>query len=430
MSIAGPLANQELDVDRQLVAREAHRLGGLCLRHARHLEQDASGADDRDPVVGRALAGAHPDLGGLLGHRLVREDPDPDLATAPDVSGHGASRGLDLAAGDVGRLLRHEREVAEGDRVATLGGAAHPTALLLAVLDSTGHQHGYAPPAAGAAASRAGVPLGEDVAAVDPDLHADRAVGGPRQHLAVADVRTQGAQGDAPFLLPLAPRHLRAAEATRDRDLHALGAGLHGPLHGLLDGLAEGDPARELLGDVRRHEDRIELRLADLLDLQLDLAGRDATDRLAQRLDVGAALADDDARLGRVDRDRHVVDATLDLDEADARVREPPMHQPADRHVLLEEGRVVLVGVPLGVPGARDAQPEAVGMDLVTHASGLPALDHDGHVGHRLVDGERTALGTRSETLDGRTLIGDGRLDDTGRRATGRSCSRRWPWRS
>ena len=43
-------------------------------------------------------------------------------------------------------------------------------------------------------------------------------------------------------------------------------------------------------------------------------------DLLAQRLDVGAALADDDARLGGVDGDRHVVDAALDLDQAHAGV--------------------------------------------------------------------------------------------------------------
>ena len=71
---------------------------------------------------------------------------------------------------------------------------------------------------------------------------------------------------------------------------------------------------------LRRHEHRVELGLADLLDLQLDLARRHPADLLAQRLDVRAALADDDARLGGVDGDRHVVDATLDLDQADARV--------------------------------------------------------------------------------------------------------------
>ena len=46
-------------------------------------------------------------------------------------------------------------------------------------------------------------------------------------------------------------------------------------------------------------------------------------DLLAQDLDVRAALADDDPRLGRVDRDRDVVDAALDLDPADARVGQP-----------------------------------------------------------------------------------------------------------
>ena len=45
-----------------------------------------------------------------------------------------------------------------------------------------------------------------------------------------------------------------------------------------------------------------------------------------------------------------------------------PLDQPADRHVLLEQVGVVLVGIPLRVPGARDTQPEAIGMDLVTHA--------------------------------------------------------------
>ncbi len=56
------------------------------------------------------------------------------------------------------------------------------------------------------------------------------------------------------------------------------------------------------------------------LDLQLDLARVRLADLLAQGLDVGTALADDDARLGSVDGDRDVVDAAFDLDPADARV--------------------------------------------------------------------------------------------------------------
>src|SRR5262245_23990707 len=141
MSIAThSFADQELHVDRELVAGEAHGLNSLCLRNAGHLEQDPAGLDDRDPMVWRALAGAHADLGRLLGHRLVREDADPDLAAALDVAGHGATSSLYLASGDHGRLFGHQRVVAECDRGAALGDAGHASALDLAVLDSWGEK--------------------------------------------------------------------------------------------------------------------------------------------------------------------------------------------------------------------------------------------------------------------------------------------------
>ena len=208
---------------------------------------------------------------------------------------------------------------------------------------------------------------GRDVAAVDPDLDADAAVGGVGVDLAVADVRAERPQRDAPFLVPLAAAHLGAAEAARDGDLDALGAGLHRALDGLLHRLLEGDAAAQLPGDVHGDEMGVELRLADLLDLQLDLAVRERADLLAQHLDVGAALADDDAGLGGVDRDRHVVDAALDLDAAHAGVGQPLVDERADRDVLLEGGGVFLVRIPLRGPGARDTQAEAVRMDLMSH---------------------------------------------------------------
>src|SRR5215208_3518397 len=90
----------------------------------------------------------------------------------------------------------------------------------------------------------------------------------------------------------------------------------------------------------------IELGLPDLLDLELDLALAEGTDLLAQDLDVLAALADDDARLGGMDRDGDVIDPALDLDLADARVGEAPLDELADGDVLLEERGVVLVRVP------------------------------------------------------------------------------------
>src|SRR5439155_12149275 len=97
--------------------------------------------DDRDPVVGRALARAHAGLGRLGRDRLVREDSDPDLAAALDVARHRDPGRLDLPGVDPGRRERLQAELAEGDRVAGGSLAAAVAAVLLAVLDPLRHQH-------------------------------------------------------------------------------------------------------------------------------------------------------------------------------------------------------------------------------------------------------------------------------------------------
>ena len=74
--------------------------------------------------------------------------------------------------------------------------------------------------------------------------------------LGVADVGAERSERDSAFLVPLAAGHLGAAEAARDGDLHALGAGLHRPLDGLLHRLLEGDAASQLLADVGGDEVR------------------------------------------------------------------------------------------------------------------------------------------------------------------------------
>src|SRR6478672_12224221 len=121
--------------DRQLVAGEAHRLDGLGPADAGHLEEDPARLDDRDPVVGGALAGAHPGLGRLLRGGLVGEDPDPDLAAALDRAGHRAPGGLDLTARDPGRLLRGQAVLTECHGMAAFGHPGHASAHDLAVLD-------------------------------------------------------------------------------------------------------------------------------------------------------------------------------------------------------------------------------------------------------------------------------------------------------
>src|ERR1035437_10206613 len=145
MSICQAFLDDDSGGDRQFVAGEAHCLDRLGVVDTSHLEEDPTRLDDGHPVVGRALAGTHSGLGGLLGRRLVREDADPDLAAALDRAGHGASGSLDLAARDPGRLEGGEAEVAKCDTRSALGLTGHPTALDLAMLDAFRHQHGYIP---------------------------------------------------------------------------------------------------------------------------------------------------------------------------------------------------------------------------------------------------------------------------------------------
>src|SRR5829696_2214093 len=107
------LSFHKLRSQRQLRACQAKRFLRERLGHTGELEHDAAGLDDGDPVLGRALAGAHPRLGRLLGDRLVWKDVDPDLAAALDLARHRDSGSLDLAVCDPARLQRLDPEVAE-----------------------------------------------------------------------------------------------------------------------------------------------------------------------------------------------------------------------------------------------------------------------------------------------------------------------------
>src|SRR6202795_5352529 len=160
-----PGAGHELRLDADLLGRQAEALARRWLVHPLHLVHDASGLHHGDPELRVALALAHPRLGRLLGHRLVRKDANEDLASPLDAAGEGDARGLDLAVGDPARLEGLEPVVAEGKRGAALRLAPHAAALGLAVLDALGHQHGFL-------RLRRLTLRGQHLALEDPDLHA------------------------------------------------------------------------------------------------------------------------------------------------------------------------------------------------------------------------------------------------------------------
>ena len=186
-----------------------------------------------------------------------------------------------------------------------------------------------APPAGADAGARQGalgrlLAVGDLVAVVDPDLHADHAERGLGLGRAVVDLRAERVQRDAALAVPLATRHLGATQPSAGLHADAQGAGAHGGLHGAAHGAAEGDAADELLGHALRQQRGVGLgpRLAGgrvhVLDLHVDALLREALDVLAQAVDLRALAPDHDAGAGRADEHPDLVALALDVDAGDA----------------------------------------------------------------------------------------------------------------
>src|SRR5262245_14420483 len=243
--------------------------------------------------------------------------------------------------------------------------AAPPTAVTIAV----------AAPAATAAFQRLqGTLLGghrivvHDLAFEDPHLHADDAVGGPREAVPEVDVGAQGVQRHAALAIPLHARDLGTAQAPRAVDADAERAEPQRRLHRPLHRTPERHAALQLLGDGLGHQRRVDLGLAHLDDVEVNLRGGELGQLGPHLLDVGALLADQHAWPSRVHRHPALLVRAFDHHFGDA--AGPALFQDvlADRHVLVQQLAVLAaVGVPATVPGAvdTDAQPDRI--DLVTH---------------------------------------------------------------
>src|SRR5262249_31753763 len=103
---------------------------------------------------------------------------------------------------------------------------------------------------------------GHHVAAVDPDLDADGAIGGAGDSCAEIDIGGERAQGHPAPGLPFPAGHFRAAQPAGDVAPDALGPRLHGALDGQLHGPLEGHALLQLLGDVPGHQYGGEIGLA------------------------------------------------------------------------------------------------------------------------------------------------------------------------
>ena len=208
----------------------------------------------------------------------------------------------------------------------------------------------------------------EDLTLEDPDLDAAGAVGRVSRGDPIIDVGAQRVKRHPTLAVPFLARDLGAAETAGAVDPDTLRTEAHRRLHGALHGPAEGHAALELLRDRVGHQRRVDLRLADLEDVDHDLRGGELADHLAQLVDVRALLADHHTRTSRMNGDAGLPVRALDHDLRDRRLLQRSHQHLADLHVLVKQLAVfVLVGEPTGVPGAVDAEPQPDRIDLLTH---------------------------------------------------------------
>src|SRR5213593_2614977 len=208
---------------------------------------------------------------------------------------------------------------------------------------------------------------GQDLALEDPHLDADGAKRRVCLRQPVVDVGADRMQRNPPLAVPLSARDLGAAQPPRARDPDPVRSEPEGGGHRLLHGPPERHALLELQGHVLGHQLGVELRVHDLLDIEVDLLGGAPLDLVLELLHLGALAADDDARARRVDRDPGAVGRALDVDPRDPRVVQRGLDEAPDLDVLVEQAGVPLGGEPPRAPRAGGPQPEPDRMGLLSH---------------------------------------------------------------
>ena len=170
-------------------------------------------------------------------------------------------------------------------------------------------------------------------------------------------------------MVALGAGDLSAAQTAAAGDLDALGTQTGGLLHGLLHGAAEGDTLLQLLGDVLGHQLSVQVGGANLNDVQVHALAELGFHFLAQVLDFGASLTDDDTGAGAPQVDLDLAVGTLDLDLSHAGGVQLVLQILTD--VVIFDDQVtdlVLAGVPAGIPVLDYANPQSMGINFLSHS--------------------------------------------------------------
>jgi hypothetical protein len=184
---------------------------------------------------------------------------------------------------------------------------------------------------------------------------------------AVVNVGPQRMQRNLTLNLFLGAGNFSATQSATNNDLNAFGIGTHGLLNGLFHSTAERDTLLQLLGDATSNQISIQLRLADLMDLDLDAFAGQRLQAGFEALNFFAALANYDTGFGGTNANSDLVGCgALDLDGRNSRVGKFLVNGLTDTMILSQNVFVIALGIPARLPAFDDAEPEPYGMNFMS----------------------------------------------------------------
>ena len=163
------------------------------------------------------------------------------------------------------------------------------------------------------------------VAAVNPNLHSDNSKRGMRLSETVVDIGAQRVKRKSPLQVPLGSRDLGAVQPPRHSNFDPLRAEALGVFDGSPHRSPESYALLELLSNLLGLQLRIQLRLVDLLNVDVNLAPGPVLDLLLELIDLGAFASDDYARTRGVDDDLQLVGSPLNVDMRNSGAGKPPL---------------------------------------------------------------------------------------------------------
>jgi hypothetical protein len=213
------------------------------------------------------------------------------------------------------------------------------------------------------------IPLGQYFTLTYPYLDPDLTIHRKRKNIRIVDIHPQRMQRGPALLDLLRTRDLSATETTGDLDLDPLRTHPERRSDRHLDSPLVIDTVLDLAGDRIPDDIGIQLRPADLKDIDLHVI---LTCQLLQLLldpvDLTTAFTDDDPRLGGVDRHDQLVQRTLDNDLGNPTLIDTGIQVGPDLVVLDQlEGIVFFAAIPVGFPTANDPQPGPDRIRFLTH---------------------------------------------------------------